>query len=132
MDILFVKKPDYFNQYNMPKVKFIIETGKVDSQGDVIDLKGMVIPDKKLLVLKDFDATNLLGRATVIKEDGVLKAESDLPESTLDLYPAIGFQIIKSEPNEHGGRNILEAKLYSVGLSTSPNVDPLIKRISDQ
>lgn len=116
----------------MPAVKFIIETGKVDSHGDILNIDGLVIPDKTIRVFKDFDASNLLGTATVTKEDGVLKAESDLPESILDLYPAIGFQIIKSEPNEFGGINILEAKLYSVGLSASPNVDPLIKRISEQ
>lgn len=116
----------------MPNVKFIIETGKVDSHGDVINIDGLVIPDKPVKVFKDFDATRLVARANVIKEEGVLKAETDLPDDMFDYYPAIGFQIIKSEPNEHGGRNILEAKLYSVGLSASPNVDPLIKRISDQ
>lgn len=116
----------------MKKVKFIVENGNVDSDGNVIKLDGLTIPDKKILLIKDFDASKAISKVDVYKEDGVLKAEGEIPEELLTGFPAVGIQIIKSEPNEHGGRNVLEAKLYSVSLCQQPNADPSIKRVSEQ
>lgn len=116
----------------MRTATFIIETGKVDSNGDVIILDGLKIPDKSLPILKDFNHAECIGRATLKHEGGAIKADAVFSEKYFDGYPAIGFQVIKSEPNEHGGRNILEAKLHYVGISLTPNVDPSIKRLSEQ
>ena len=116
----------------MKKATFVIETGKVDSNGDIISLDGLKIPDKKIPILKDFEAHNCIGFADVVKEDGVLKANAEFTDKCFDGFPAIGFRIISSEPNEHGGRNITEAILYSVGISMMPNVDSSIKRLSEQ
>lgn len=116
----------------MKNVTFIIETGKVDSNGDIISLDGLKIPNKKIPILADFNVSNCIGFADVVKEDGVLKANAELTDKYFDAFPAIGYQIISSEPNEHGGMNITEAKLQFVGISMLPNVGPSIKRISEQ
>lgn len=115
----------------MKKVKFIVEAGQVDSNGDIIKLDGLQVKDKTLLT-KDFDISHPIGKCDVFKEDGVLKAEAELPEEMLNAYPAISFQILSSEPNKHGGRTIKEAKLMDVSLCQSPNADPNIKRIDEQ
>jgi hypothetical protein len=116
----------------MKKAKFVIETGKLNSNGDIIYLDGLKIPGKKIPILKDFETHNCIGFADVVKEDGVLKANAEFTNKYFDGFPAIGFQIISSQPNEHGGKNITEAKLYSVGISMMPNSDPSIKRLSEQ
>ncbi len=117
----------------MSKVKFIVETGKVDSNGDVIKLEGLKLPTGQIFITKDFDKSiPPIGTASVFMEDGVLKAEGEIPDEFIAGYPAVGIQIISSEPNENGGRNVTEAKLQSVSLCQQPNADPAIKRVSEQ
>ena len=115
----------------MKKVKFIVETGQADSNGDIIKIDGLQVKDKTILT-KDFDISHPIGECDVFKEDGVLKAEAQLSDEMSNAYPAIIFQIISSEPNEHGGRTIKAAKLMGVSLCQSPNADPNIKKIDEQ
>lgn len=115
----------------MKKVKFIIEKGQLDSNGDMLKIDGLKIPDRTLLT-RDFDNCNPIGYCDIFKEEGLLKAEADVPEEMLNAYPAIDFQVISQEINENNNRVINEAKLYSVSLCGHPNADPSIKRISEQ
>ena len=115
----------------MIKAHFIAEAGKVDSQGDIINLDGLK-HDETVLLTKDFDAVNPLGRCKVFKEHGLLKAEAEIPEEYLNSHPAIGFQVLKSHKNEHGGMTVTEAKLFTVSLCSSQNTDPSIKSIAEQ
>lgn len=89
----------------MQKVKFIVENGQVDSNGDLINLDGLLIKNSVLLT-KDFDLNHPIGNCEVFKEGGVLKAEATLAEDLLNAYPAISFQILSSQPNEYGGKTI--------------------------
>jgi hypothetical protein len=111
--------------------KFIIEMGLLDNRGDLLRLDGLTIKDRPTMALQDFNAMKPLGQCAVLLEDGVLKADCKLLDNT-DGYPAIGFSVEESEPNEHGGRTITKATLHYVGISNSPNADPNIKRISEQ
>ncbi len=115
----------------MRKLSFVIEAGKVDSNGDIVMLNGIYIPNEKIPVLRDFDTSHksVLSYATVFKEDGVLMASAEFEDNVISGYPAIGFQIIKSEENQHGGRTVTEAKLLCVGICMQPNADPGIPRI---
>lgn len=110
---------------------FIVENGKVDSNGDMLMIDGLKMPDKKVPLLYNFDNSRLITKIDVFKEDGVVKAKGEIPDEYLNLYPALGFQVIEAKANEHG-KIITQAKLYCVGLSEMPNTDETIKRISDQ
>ena len=118
----------------MENVKFIIDNLGLDSNGDLMTKDCIKVPDKRkrFPILINFDEMKPVGFAEVIKEDGKLMAIADIPDQYIDLYPAIGFEIISHEQNEHGGRTITNAKLYAIGLSDKPNVDDFIKTISDQ
>lgn len=109
---------------------FIVATGNIDSDGDRFILDGIQIPGKVLLT-KEFDHTNPIGHCHVVKDENTLKATADIPEEFIGSYPAIGFQILKSE-KKGNIRLITEAKLHYVGLCANKNVDSKIKRLSDQ
>lgn len=72
------------------KRTFTVETNLPDSNGDIINLDGMKIPDR-VLMIENFDRTKPLGYAEVKKEGSELKAIAEIPEKYLDKFPAIGF-----------------------------------------
>lgn len=102
-----------------------------DSQGDVFLPGSVKNLDEKVWLTKNFDHSQKpLGKVTVKEEGQSLVA--DVPAGLIDLYPAIGFQVISSNRNEEGIREITEMKIITVSLCDSPNADPTIKKISDQ
>lgn len=109
---------------------FTIETGLPDSNGDVINLDGIKIPDK-VLMIEDFDRTKPLGYAEVKREGNELKATADVPDKYLDRYPAIGFVAV-SYRFKDCGRIYDEIVLQNVGLSEKGNTNPDIKTIREQ
>jgi hypothetical protein len=115
----------------MPKVKFILERGGIGSDSSAIVLDGLVIPEKEIPILQNFDITKPLGRCKPSKHADRVELEYDLSEELLDLYPAIGCQQIEARLVD-GIRYITHAKLLSVSLCTSPNADPSIKTIRQQ
>lgn len=116
----------------MKKVTFVIEAGNVDIHGDILKIEGVKIPDKVHL-LRNFDHSAVpIGKCEVFKEDGVLKAEAEIPDELLNAYPAIGFSCLSHHKDENGNTVIDDAKLLCVSLCDQPNADPSIKRISDQ
>lgn len=114
----------------MPIIKFIVEAGNVDVNGDKIMPGAIKNLPKSVLVTKDFDVYSPITKADVFEENGVIKATAEIPDYLLGLTPAIGFSILKSH-NEGDIRIIDEAKIYCVGL-VGKNADPSIKSIRDQ
>lgn len=113
------------------KITFTVLTNNVDSMGDIVlpgAYKTTVIEPIKML--DHFDMTKQIGIVTSLKQEGDRVIATAMVDYDLKgLYPAIGFQAIKSEPNAHGGLNFTEIKLLCVGVSNSPNADPNIKPI---
>lgn len=112
---------------------FIIATGNVDAEGDMIMPGALKMPENKNIpVLRDFKAYDRVGKVIGIKEaNGNFIADAELNEDFSKFYPGIGFYIVKSH-TEGDVRAIDEMKLMSVGLSTYPNPDPSIKTIGEQ
>lgn len=107
---------------------FTVLTDGVDSQGDRIILSGIKKPES-VFILDNFDQSKPIGKSkNIINNGSELIVTADLPENTKGMYPAIGFQMLKSEII-NGVREIQECKLFCVGLSASPNVDPNIPPI---
>ena len=116
----------------MIKKVFVIATGNVDSQGDILLPSSLKMPETGTLkVLDHFDAAKKpLGLITEIKQVGnEVVATGMFYDDPSGLTPAIGFQVIKSHENAHGGRTFDEIKLMCVGLTPAPNSDSLIKPI---
>ena len=116
----------------MKKVKFVIEDGSIDALGNKVSIDGMQVPNKKVLLTRDFDVTKPIGRCDVFKEDGLLKAEAEIPDELIDAYPAISFKILDFEAGDDGLMNITDARLSGVSLCWRPNTNPSIKKISEQ
>lgn len=96
-----------------------------DSDGDVFMPGAFKEMAKSAIVTVNFDRTKPVGFIESMQEDGDdVKVVANISEEILthaqsaieDKTHQIGFQVIKSEPNEHGGRNILELKLYECSL----------------
>lgn len=114
------------------KMKFIIETGKVDSHNNKLNIDGLKIPGQMVLT-EQFSNDRIVSDCKVFKEEGVLKAEADVPKYLLNGFPSIGFNILKSKFDEEKGvYEIEEADLKYVSINKNPNVDPSIKRLSEQ
>lgn len=111
-------------------MKFIIEKGSVDCNGDKLNIDLLSIPDT-ILLTENFDNNRSLGKCRVFKEDGVLKAEAEIPESLLNGFPSIGFKVLKSAFNKEGIYEVQEAELKYVSICKNPNTDPSIKRLSE-
>lgn len=112
------------------KRTFTIATGQLDSQGDIIKLDGVKMPNK-ILMTENFDNSKVVGKAELKREGDAIKAVAEIPDHLLDAYPAIGFQLLKSHI-EGDIRVIDEMKLHYVGLSANRNVDTSIKSIREQ
>lgn len=109
--------------------------GTPDLVGDVF-LPGCLkkTEGKKVPITKEFNnsLSDLISFVDSIKEVGYeLKVTAEVPEPLFHCTPAIGFQVIKSEPNEFGGRTIHEMKIMEVGLCSN-NTDSRIRPISQQ
>jgi len=115
------------------KKTFMIATGSIDGDGDKIMPGSLKMPkDKKVLILKGFDSTKKLGEVdSVVEKKGKYIATAHLKDRVENLYPAIGFDILKYHM-DGDIRVIDEMKLYCVGLCVSPSVDKSIKTIGEQ
>lgn len=116
----------------MIKKEFIIVTGNVDSEGDILLPHSVKMPEKGTLkILDHFDATKKpLGIVTELKlGNNEVVATGMFNEDPTGLTPAIGFKAIKWHTNAHGGKTYDEIELMCVGLTPAPNADPNIKPI---
>jgi len=109
--------------------KFVVLNHGIDSDGDMIIPSGITFKNP-VPVLRDFSTKpeDVLGNCDLSYEGESIVAKSDISEN---LYPAIGFQIIKCH-QDGGVRVIDECKIHYVGLSDNPNIDPSIMRINEQ
>jgi hypothetical protein len=112
------------------KRTFTVETNKPDSNGDIVNLDGVHIPDK-VPVTVDWDHSKFIGMASVTIEGEELKATAEIPDKYLDAYPAIGFTAIKYNTNGKG-KTFEKVKLYEVSICARPNANPDIKTIREQ
>jgi len=109
---------------------FTVATGNVDSEGDIIVLSGIKVPQKKILVFHNFDQSSPIGEIEGYEIKGnefIVKAT--LAEDVKGLYPAIGYTVNKSR-QEGDVRVIEDLTLHSIGLCGNPNADETIKPIS--
>lgn len=120
----------------MKKTFTAVTFNQPDAQGDIFlpgSIKSIKTVGGSVVILHDFDPTKIVGNAERVQTtEKELKITADIKDEYLKMTPAIGFQIIKSEPNEHGGRTIHEINLRCVGLSPQPNADPNIKPLNEQ
>jgi hypothetical protein len=115
----------------MPLIKFVIETGEIDSENNIVIVDGVECKNHTPVSL-NFDMDKIICLAKVIMEDGVIKAEADIDEKYFELYPAIGIEGIKEHINESGGITWDKTKLHHIGLCVAKNVDSRIKTIEKQ
>jgi hypothetical protein len=109
---------------------FIVETAMPDSNGDIVLLDGVRIP-KEVAVTHNFSADEQIGVATVKKEGDKLVAIADIDDKHLDLYPAIGFSVVKYRTIDTG-KVYEEVDLQWIGLCEKQNLNPDIKTIREQ
>jgi hypothetical protein len=112
------------------KRTFTVATGQLDSQGDIINLGGIKMPET-IQVTENFDPLKIVGHAELKREGSVLKATAEVPDRLLDCYPAIGFQVIES--HMEGNVQVFdEIEIDRVGICIGQNVDETIKTIKEQ
>jgi hypothetical protein len=116
----------------MTKISFIAERGNPGADGMAVDLAGLGLPERPLVLTTNFDVRQAVASCVTSKVPEGLLVEAEVPDHLLDCYPAIGFSVVQSEPNEHGGRTVTAAKLLAVSLSATPNSDPTIKTVREQ
>jgi hypothetical protein len=112
------------------KLTFTVETGTPDSNGDIVNLDGVNIPDK-VTIVENFDRTKPVSMAVVVREGNSLKATAEIPDRLLDKYPAIGFSVKKYHA-EGAAKVFDEIDLQCVGLCTKENPNPDIKTVRGQ
>lgn len=113
------------------KVKVVIEKGNYDSNGNVIMLDGLIIPNTDIPVTKEFQDNEVLANANVFKENGVLMAEFEIEDKYLNAYPAVGVKLLEHHIDENGIKVIDKCELFSVGISATQNADNSIPKLSD-
>ena len=112
-------------------VKFIIESGEIDSGNNIVMVDGVEFKNHTPVSL-NFDMDKIICLADVFKENGVIMAEADIDEEYFDLYPATGIQGLEENINESGGLTWNKTKLHHIGLCVGKNVDTRIKSIREQ
>jgi len=105
----------------MTKATFEIKTGIADHGNDIIQPGALRIPDKKIPVLLDFDASfnGLIGQSSVTESNGVINIDAEFNrEIDLENFShGIGYKVLKFETDQNGHRVIKDAKLYCVGIT---------------
>ncbi|MGN6436861.1 MAG: hypothetical protein ACTHMM_10025 [Agriterribacter sp.] len=117
----------------MKEVKFVVATGNVDSEGDILKLEGMTLKGNPVHVIKEFSlkVEDHVGMAKIDIDEKKIMASMELPEELFGLTPAIGIKPIKTHM-EGEVRVIDEFKLMCVALCANPNADPNVKTIGEQ
>lgn len=119
----------------MPVITFTAaRIGHADSNGDIF-MPGCFrkFDNTTVLLTKEFDHSTPIGSVESFKEDGQeLKVTADVPEDCMDLIPAVGFNVLKQESNQHGGKTFLEIRMVCVGLGPTDNMDKEIKPLNKQ
>jgi hypothetical protein len=117
------------------KVTFIVETGKRDSNGDILRLYGIRNLNQQLPVQRNFDPAKALGHCTLKRDSGVLKVIAEVDDSLLDLFPAVGYQVEQGQAkyNEKTNTTVINrCQLFAVGLCDKPNADESILSLRAQ
>ncbi len=116
--------------------KIVIDRGGNDEyKVDIIDFNGMELPCYNIPVYFNHDIESIAS-ASVFYEDGVLKALLHDLIKDIDGYPSIMFICESSNYSlTKSGcikRTILKSKIVGLVITSSPNVDHSIKKLSDQ
>jgi len=120
-----------FNHYAQECV-FVIETEDADSEGTVIDLDGIEHKETVPICLNfGRDIKDVVGRGYVWVKEGQLWCKAELNIKHLDLYPAIGFEVVEWEETPTG-KHYKRVKLFCIGVCNKENLNPSIKTISEQ
>lgn len=100
----------------MAKQVVIIEDGKRDKQNDIIKIDGVKFGVNKIPLFKQFDISPLgaLGFIDPFIQDGVIKAEVDLPDEYKNAHYSVGIKILKAEINLKRGKTVTECTLVCV------------------
>jgi len=117
------------------KMTFIVETGKVDSNGDKLVIAGIKNLNETIPLQRDFHPNLQIGDCTLHIEDGVLKATADLKKEHYTLFPALGYEVDKGEARYNKKKNqteIRSCKIFAVGLHASRNTDHEVRTIGEQ
>lgn len=112
--------------------RFIVETDQPDEEGTVINLDGIEAKDRTLININfDLSPKMTLGKANTYVLNNALWCQCRLKIEHLDLYPAIGFEVIKWEQRPEG-KYYEQIRLQQIGLCDKPNLNPNIKTIRQQ
>lgn len=112
----------------MDIITVTVEKGNKGVNSYQIVPSGIVISKRPILILLDFDPRNQVGTARPYVYKGVIKAILNIHKGNyLDLYPAIGYIIIKKS-----GNKVTEFEIRQIGLSKNPNEDATIKTLGEQ
>ena len=96
----------------MDIITVIVEKGNKGVNSYQIVPSGIVISKRPVLVCIDFDVRHPIGRARLYVEGGVIKAILSINKDRyLDLYPAIGYTVIKQS-----GNKVTEFEIRQIGL----------------
>lgn len=109
----------------MSKVTFIVATGHN------MNIDAMIIPEGMIPIHHNFEYNQPpISMARLFKEDGVIKAETEIPDLWLSAFPYIG---IGDVPDDDGqAKYVTSGKVYDLSLGYGPNQDPAIRPICDQ
>lgn len=112
--------------------RFVVETDQPDEQGTIINLGGIEIRGT-IPVCLNFGRhiKDIIGHGNVGISGGKLWCQAELRNEHIDLYPAIGFEVIKWEKRPTG-KYYDSIKLFSIGLCIAPNLNPTIKTVREQ
>lgn len=117
------------------RIKFVVDNGKVDSNGDKINLAGIQNISSPIPLLKEFKPTGSLGACQLKLEGGLLVCIADIPKEDHELFPSLGYQAIKGKIsfNEKESTTYIKAcTAFAVGLTKSRNTSHDIRPIKVQ
>lgn len=117
----------------MKKTFSAIKFGQPDSSGDIFSSNCKINKGIVLLSHNFSDPKIILPQGDCFIDENQLKFSHEIPENLMNGTPAIGFQPIKYEKNESGGRTFHEIKLYEISLVIPPQgAISTVKPLKDQ
>ena len=105
----------------------IQQLGIADIQGDCF-MPGCFEP-KTVPLTDNFNKVKIIGQADIFEKDGYITGIAEIQDGLNGKYPAIGYMLKSFTIEPDKTKKISGIEIFSIGLCSSPNVDPNIEPI---
>jgi len=107
----------------------LIADDKPDSENEIFDLSKLKLPEEKVSVRLNFDATKPVGRAMLKLEGNKVYADMEILDNLKGVLTPSIAGVVDKKIKRDDGVSVLEARIDFIALTENENSDSRIPKI---